>query len=52
MKKNPKAELMRIIAYATVIGPHIYLPSIVNDSPDTSRVLLPIFWLMVLQCFC
>ena len=37
MKRDSKVDLMRIIACAIVIGPHTYLPLIVNNNPDTSR---------------
>lgn len=54
MKRDPKVELMRIIACAIVIGVHTCLPSIVNGVPDTSRVFISclladgvaIFWLI------
>ena len=54
MKRDPKVELMRIIACAIVIGTHTYLPSIVNGSPDASRVFIAclladgvaVFWLI------
>ena len=54
MKRDSKVDLMRIIACAIVIGPHTYLPLIVNSNPDTSRVFIAclladgvaVFWLI------
>lgn len=54
MKRDPKVELMRIIACAIVVGTHTYLPSIVDGQADTGRVFISclladgvaVFWLI------
>lgn len=39
-KRDPKVELMRIIACAIVIGAHTYLSPIVNERADIGRVFI------------
>lgn len=54
MKRDPKVELMRIIACAIVIGTHTYLPLLVDGIPDSSHVFIAclfsdgvaVFWLI------
>lgn len=54
MKRDPKVELMRIIACAVVIGTHTCLPSLVDGQADTGRVFISclvadgvaVFWLI------
>lgn len=40
MKRDPKVELMRIIACAIVVGTHTYLPSVVSGQADIGRVFM------------
>lgn len=39
-KRDPKVELMRVIACAIVIGAHTYLSPIVNERADIGRVFI------------